>query len=114
MARNTRNTRWIAWAGVVCGLVLSLSCSKVAELGEKLKAPEAEWVVTPVAGEEDELTIIPPPPEPEGPQINVDAEVSILGYHDFSRTRPATEMVIHPDNFRKQMEMLKASGVTVI
>lgn len=95
------------------------SCTKVAELGKKLKAPEppaSAEAPAPLAPPPPELTIIPPPPEPgaEGPQINVDAEVSILAYHDFSTTREIGEQVIRPDKFRRQMDTLKKSGIAVI
>ncbi len=43
-----------------------------------------------------------------------ETRVAILGYHDFSRTLPATEMRMNTDVFRSQMQALKASGVPVI
>lgn len=111
------NPRLIVTAALACVLAACPSCSKVAELGSKLKAPE-EQAPSPEqsAQSETELTIVPPPPEPgaEEPLINVDAEVSILTYHDFSATRPVGDMIIRPDKFRKQMETLKSSGIAVI
>lgn len=43
-----------------------------------------------------------------------ETRVAILGYHDFSRTLPATEMRMNTDMFRAQMQALKAAGVPVI
>lgn len=105
---------------LACLLAGGTACTKVAELGNKLKAPEQAVPAEPgpglAAASPAELTIIPPPPEPgsEGPQVNVDAEVSILAYHDFSTTREIGEQVIRPDKFRQQMESLKKSGIAVI
>jgi peptidoglycan/xylan/chitin deacetylase (PgdA/CDA1 family) len=110
------NPRSYVVAGLACSLASSLSCSKVAELGNKLKAPEANLEQVQEPSKAAELTIVPPPPEPgsESALVNVDAEVSILTYHDFSATREAGDMVIRPGKFRKQMETLKSSGISVI
>lgn len=43
-----------------------------------------------------------------------ETRVAILGYHDFSRTLPATEMRMNTDVFRTQMQTLKAAGIPVI
>ncbi|MGJ8694905.1 MAG: polysaccharide deacetylase family protein [Verrucomicrobiaceae bacterium] len=40
--------------------------------------------------------------------------VSVLGYHVFHATKPATQMQIPTDKFRQQMETVKASGIPVI
>ncbi len=40
--------------------------------------------------------------------------MAILGYHDFSRTLPATEMRMNTDTFRAQMQALKTAGVPII
>ncbi len=40
--------------------------------------------------------------------------VSILGYHDFSRTRPATQMCLNTDEFRRHLEYIRTEGLTVI
>lgn len=40
--------------------------------------------------------------------------VTVLGYHDFSSTKEATEMLIPTDKFRKQMEAIKELGLKVI
>ncbi len=43
-----------------------------------------------------------------------ETRVAILGYHDFSSTKPATEMRIPTSHFRAQMQALKNSGIAVI
>jgi len=40
--------------------------------------------------------------------------VSVLGYHDFTTDEPETEMRIRIDKFRKQMELIRQSGISVI
>lgn len=40
--------------------------------------------------------------------------VTILGYHDFSNTKKASEMIISTDKFRKQMEAIRELGLNVI
>lgn len=43
-----------------------------------------------------------------------DVRVTVLGYHDFSATKEATEMLIPTDKFRKQMQAIKDLGLNVI
>ncbi len=40
--------------------------------------------------------------------------VAILGYHDFSETKPITEMRMRTSDFRKQMQYIKDSELSVI
>ncbi len=40
--------------------------------------------------------------------------VSILGYHDFSRTREATQMCLNTDEFRRHLEYIRKEGLAVI
>lgn len=42
------------------------------------------------------------------------SRVSVLGYHVFHATKPETQMLISTAKFRKQMELVKASGIPVI
>lgn len=42
------------------------------------------------------------------------SRVSVLGYHVFSSSKPATQMLIPTEKFRKQMETIKASGIPII
>lgn len=52
----------------------------------------------------------PPVPDPRDDGVRV----AVLGYHDFTTTEPETEMRIHADKFRKQMELIRQMGITVI
>ena len=45
---------------------------------------------------------------------NNDTRVTVLGYHDFSKTRKATEMLLPTATFRKQMEAIRDLGLNVI
>lgn len=45
---------------------------------------------------------------------NNDARVTVLGYHDFSSTQDATEMLITTGKFRRQMQAIKDLGLEVI
>lgn len=60
------------------------------------------------------VPVIPPTAFSPVPVPQHETRVAILGYHDFSRTLPATEMRMNTDVFRAQMQALKASGVPVI
>ena len=44
----------------------------------------------------------------------VDVRVTVLGYHDFSSTKDATEMLITTGKFRRQMQAIKDLGLEVI
>lgn len=41
-------------------------------------------------------------------------QISVLGYHDFTVDQEETEMRIRVDKFRKQMQLIKQLGITVI
>ena len=43
-----------------------------------------------------------------------DTRVAVLGYHDFSPTLPETAMRIRTEKFRKQLEVIRQLGITVI
>jgi peptidoglycan/xylan/chitin deacetylase (PgdA/CDA1 family) len=107
MDRSCRFPLLLPW----CALALCFTaCDKVWEAGRSLKAPEAPVVAPPPPPE------IPPPPakvEP-APVFNPQAQISILGYHDFSATRPSSDMVIHPDRLRAQMELIRRSRIPVV
>ncbi|MFR1411677.1 MAG: polysaccharide deacetylase family protein [Akkermansia sp.] len=57
---------------------------------------------------------IPPSAFSPVPVPQHETRVAILGYHDFSRTLPATEMRMNTDTFRAQMQALKTAGVPII
>lgn len=40
--------------------------------------------------------------------------VAVLGYHNFSKTKPVSEMLMRTSEFRKQMERIRADGLRVI
>ncbi|YCM44957.1 polysaccharide deacetylase family protein [Verrucomicrobiaceae bacterium 227] len=70
------------------------------------------FVAVPLWGQE----LTPPAPEIEPAVVLEDdgSRVSVLGYHVFHATKPATEMLIPTAKFRKQMELVKNSNVPVI
>lgn len=51
---------------------------------------------------------------PSGPVEREQTQVSVLGYHDFSSTKPRTRMRMTPSDFRSEMQRIKDSGATVI
>lgn len=51
---------------------------------------------------------------PSGPVEREQTQVSVLGYHDFSSTKPRTRMRMTPSDFRSEMQKIKNSGATVI
>ena len=40
--------------------------------------------------------------------------VAVLGYHNFSKTKPVTEMLMRTSEFRRQMEYIRDAGLRVI
>jgi len=48
------------------------------------------------------------------PTTHDTTRVTVLGYHDFSKTKKATQMLIPTDKFRKQMQAIKDLGLNVI
>lgn len=63
-----------------------------------------EWDSTPVAQA----------PASAAPVPRDQTKVAVLGYHNFSETRPVSEMRMRTSDFRKQMEYLRQAGITVI
>jgi peptidoglycan/xylan/chitin deacetylase (PgdA/CDA1 family) len=64
-------------------------------------------------------TAAPPAPDPAPEAVEADpvedhVRVAVLGYHEFSKTSPATAMRIPTDTFRKQMLAIKDLGLPVI
>lgn len=79
--------------------------------------PNAEPIpgeTLPPAQQARNLPSIPPAVFSPNPVPQHETRVAVLGYHDFSRTLPATEMRIHTDTFRAQMLALKQNHVPVI
>lgn len=56
----------------------------------------------------------PASPEKVDKKVDDSVRVTVLGYHDFSATKKATEMLIPTDKFRKQMQAIKDLGYDVI
>ena len=57
----------------------------------------------------------PAPAPGKGVPVNRDqTRVAVLGYHNFSKTAPVSEMLLRTDEFRKQMEYIRKSDLTVI
>ncbi len=71
-------------------IVLGFCCQKMAGFGQ------TESIASELASSDDGV------------------RVSVLGYHDFSRSERETAMRINTEKFQKQMERLKESGIAVI
>ena len=57
----------------------------------------------------------PAPAPGKGVPVERDqTRVAVLGYHNFSKTAPVSEMLLRTDEFRKQMEYIRKSDLTVI
>ena len=63
------------------------------------RTPEADWTTREF-------------PQPEVPREKT--RVAVLGYHDFSNSRPVTEMRMRTSEFCQQMQYIKDAGLTVI
>lgn len=53
-------------------------------------------------------------PDPGHDPKDDGVRVSVLGYHDFTISEPETEMRMRADKFRKQMELIRQFGISVI
>ena len=109
---------WLLPIWLIGALGLLVSCSKDTTKRKVLTGEESDENLEqvdlnpePAAMEE----VVEPKAEPE-PEEGVDETsiVSFLGYHDFTKTRNPTEMLIREDKFRKQMQMLKDAEIPVI
>ena len=101
---------------VVVLLALGLSATGCLEKAEEVPPPTAEPLVDPNdvldAGESSAApTVDPTIPELT---INKEAQVSVLGYHDFITGRSTNPMMINIDKFRSQMQALKDADIPVI
>jgi peptidoglycan/xylan/chitin deacetylase (PgdA/CDA1 family) len=79
--------------------------------------PQLEVTKLEPEGPEDEVAELEPEPAPEVPAVtfNEDAQVSLLGYHEFTDSAgKVTQMRIHADKFRAQMEAIDEAGIEVI
>lgn len=79
----------------------------------KMLLPLLWMVLGPVWASAQEAAT-PDPSAPEHDPKDDGVRVSVLGYHDFTTTEPETEMRIHADKFRKQMELIRQFGISVI
>ncbi len=54
-------------------------------------------------------------PLPRRPNVPRDqTRVAVLGYHNFSETKPVSDMLMRTSEFREQMEYIRQAGLTVI
>ena len=101
---------------VLGGMLLTPGCKKPPE--KKAEAPKA----VPVVDIAEETQVAPPPAaadaviDPAIPELKINkaAQISILCYHDFVTTRAVSQMRIHTDHFRKQMQSIKDARLKVI
>ena len=70
------------------------------------------WAQDAPAPQDAPVPVAPPAEDPTVPDDGV--RVSVLGYHDFSETAPETAMRIRTSKFRKQMEVIRQLGITVV
>ncbi len=58
---------------------------------------------------------VPTPLPSRAPNVpREQTRVAVLGYHNFSQTKPVTEMLLRTSEFREQMEYIRQAGLTVI
>ena len=98
-----------------------VSCDKARELSKQLEAPEeppeelsGAPVEIPQGPDYQAPEPEPGPEEPPPPKFNADAQVAILGYHDFTETATPTDMKIRVTKFRQQMQAIKDAELPVI
>ena len=108
---------------LILAAMIAVGCSKTATKKKVVKkdAEQAEELAAvdpnpePAALEEVIETPAEPEPEPE-PELEVDETsiISVLGYHDFTKSRKPDEMLMREDKFRKQMQLLKDANIKVV
>lgn len=77
-----------------------------APLSDELLAVDLEAVEGKPSGSKD---------LPQAPLVEREyTRVAVLGYHNFSKTEPVTQMLMRTDEFRQQMEYIRKTGLTVI
>ena len=107
--------RRMLWMSMLV-MVLAGGCKKPSQ--KKAEPPKA----VPVLEIVEENQVAPPPTAPDAVidpaipelKINKSAQVAILCYHDFVTTRAVSQMRIHTDHFRKQMQSIKDARLKVI
>lgn len=105
------------WLLVLCGAVCAQGMEPLPVNPDSLlmESPPAEVV-------DDGSLLVPEPgkepatAEPETPLCvpRDQTRVAVLGYHNFSRTAPVTNMLMRTEDFRKQMEYIRSKRYTVI
>ncbi len=68
----------------------------------------------PLTANKSSASISPKQRNARGLNAKPQARVTVLGYHDFSSTKDATEMLITTGKFRRQMQAIKDLGLEVI
>lgn len=96
--------------------LLVSGCERAAPLAEKVKEALNREVETEESADALATDDIPPPPELVAmePVINKEARVAILGYHDFTEGQSSNDMILNIDDFRNQMEAIRAAELPVI
>ena len=110
VVERARPEQWLSLFLVSAVVALSSGCFE--------KKPSTPQDDAPLVDPNDVLDVQEQAPviDPEIPEftINKDAQVSILGYHDFITGRSKNPMKINIDKFREQMQALKDAGIPVI
>ena len=70
--------------------------------------------VAPAAGRGSADKADPTRPDNTTPVPREQTRVAVLGYHNFSETKPVSEMLLRTSEFRAQMEQIRREGLRVI
>ncbi len=60
----------------------------------------------------EDASVAPLPRRPNVPRDQT--RVAVVGYHNFSETKPVSDMLMRTSEFREQMEYIRRAGLTVI
>ncbi|WP_435894481.1 polysaccharide deacetylase family protein [Oceaniferula spumae] len=83
--------------------------------GGVVRLQESETTPPPAPAEGDQPDTQPKlPGQPAIPGGDDGVRVTVLGYHDFSKNKKATEMLLPTGKFRKQMQAIRELGLNVI
>ena len=97
-------------------LLAVVSCAAAQFFEPPPLDPDPVWATEntrasqPAAGQKSEFS----PVDNVTPVPREYTRVAVLGYHNFSKTKPVTEMLLRTSEFRRQMQYIRDAGLRVI
>ena len=99
---------------IVLMILLGLAALSGSWAQEPVAPPAADPAPAPVTSATPTVPTDPTPPKDPPLPEDDGSRVTILGYHEFSATKPSSAMRIRTEQFRKQIKALKTLNLPVI